>query len=87
MLRDSLLLVPRNQSESRTVGRSSLELVADLLPTLQGLMLEEICEVFDGPGSSSVAATAAEAMDNEKMDEAGLSDKKQTEEEHLEYRG
>jgi hypothetical protein len=48
-------------------------------------MLEEICEVFDGPGSSSVAATAAEEMENEKTYEAGLPDKKHTEEQHLEY--
>jgi hypothetical protein len=49
-------------------------------------MLEEIGEIFDGPGSNSVAATAAEEMDNEKSDEPTFDTKKTGEQEHLEYR-
>jgi hypothetical protein len=47
-------------------------------------MLEEICEVFDGPGAESVNATAAQAMENEKVEH--INEKKDTEDQHLEYR-
>jgi hypothetical protein len=48
-------------------------------------MLEGIREVFDGSGSDSVNATAAEAMNHEKAE--GINEKQDTEEQHLEYRG